>query len=362
MGMRGKRGTFAAMITYFEANLTNISIHRVGNKSAGESCSFSDAEVYFNDGLINRLLMQFFLSPFEKVNEMYQFSHPTDNLELNEMCHFASAIFASADDFHEQSVHIAKHLYDVSNHPKIKSGELYVVHFEQLQIDGELLQAVGIFKSETKETYLKVYPEQRNFQVTYEQEAINIKKLDKGCIIFNTEKEEGYRVAVIDQTNKSNEAVYWTDEFLKLRVRNDNYNQTNTVLSVYKNFVTQGMEEDFDMSKTDKIDLLNRSMKYFKEKDNFNLDEFAAEVIDNSMAIESFKTFKSNYEEEFDTVIGNEFEISNAAVKKQARVFKSVLKLDKNFHIYIHGNNELIEKGVEDNGRKYYKIYYENEL
>ena len=43
------------------------------------------------------------------------------------------------------------------------------------------------------------------------------------------------------------------------------------------------------------------------------------------------------------------------------RVYKSVLKLDRNFHIYIHGNTDLIEKGIDDDGRKYYKIYYQEE-
>ena len=350
------------MITYFEAQLNKISIHKIGNKSQSEPCSFSTEEVQLDDELISSLLMQYFLSSFEKVNELYQFSHSTDKLELNEMYHFASEIFDNTDNFHEHSIQIAKHLYDVSDHPKIKSGEVYLAHFKQLQIDGELLEAIGIFKSETKETYLKVYPDNRNFQVTCEQDAINIKKLDKGCLIFNTDKEEGYRVAVIDQTNKSNDAVYWVDQFLSLRVRNDNYNQTSTALSVYKDFVTKGMDEEFEMSKTDKIDLLNRSMKYFKEKDNFDMDEFATEVIDNTQAIESFKKYKSNYEEEFETEIADSFEISNAAVKKQARVFKSVLKLDKNFHVYIHGNNEFIEKGVDEQGRKFYKLYYETEL
>ena len=59
--------------------------------------------------------------------------------------------------------------------------------------------------------------------------------------------------------------------------------------------------------------------------------------------------------------LADSFEISAQAVKKQARVFKNVLKLDKNFHIYIHGNREMIEQGVDENGRKYYKIYYEEE-
>jgi len=59
--------------------------------------------------------------------------------------------------------------------------------------------------------------------------------------------------------------------------------------------------------------------------------------------------------------VSDNFDISKQAVKKQARVFKSVLKLDKNFHIYIHGNRDLIEQGVDNNGRKFYKIYYEEE-
>ena len=56
------------------------------------------------------------------------------------------------------------------------------------------------------------------------------------------------------------------------------------------------------------------------------------------------------------------FEISAQAVKRQARVFKSVLKLDKNFHIYIHGDRELIEKGFDETvGKHYYKLYFEQE-
>jgi hypothetical protein len=77
--------------------------------------------------------------------------------------------------------------------------------------------------------------------------------------------------------------------------------------------------------------------------------------------IESFRQFGSRYTESHDFDIASQFDISAMAVKKQARVFKSVLKLDKNFHIYIHGNTDLIEKGIDDNGRKFYKIYYQDE-
>jgi hypothetical protein len=350
------------MISFFEASLAELSIHRIGNKAQEEFYVLSDQSVAIKDNMLSNLLQQYFLSPFEKVNDIYRFYHPNADLELNEVYHFASAIFSDGTTFHENSRQLAKYLYEVSAHPKIKSGELYVAYFENVQIEGELYDAIGVFKSETKETYLKVYPQNDGFELSYEQDAININKLDKGCLIFNTEKEDGYRVAVIDQTNRSAEAVYWKDEFLKLKIRNDIFSQTGNILGVYKNFVTEQLDQEFDISKADKIDLLNKSMKYFKEKESFDLEEFSNEVIGNEEGIASFKNFKKNYEEEFDTPIPDSFDISGAAVKKQARVFKSILKLDKNFHIYIHGNKDLIERGFDDEkSMNYYKVYFKEE-
>lgn len=349
------------MVSFFEASLARLSIHRVGNKLQDEFYVLSDESLQIEDEFLSNLLMQYYLKPFEKVNEVYRFMHSSD-MNLNELFHFSSEVFKEKARFHEISQQVTKYLYDLTNHPKIKSGELYVAYFNNVQIEGELLDAIGIFKSETKETYLKVYPEDSGFNLGYEQEGINIQKLDKGCLIFNTEKEEGYKVLVVDQTNRAGEAVYWKDEFLKLKIRNDNYNQTSNTLNVYKSFVTNKLEEDFEMTKADKIDLLNRSMKYFKEKESFEMDEFSNEVIGNPKAIESFKSFKQNYEKEFDTEISDSFDISSPAVKKQAKVFKSVLKLDKNFHIYIHGNKELIEKGFDnDKAMNYYKVYFKEE-
>lgn len=349
------------MVTFFEASLAQLSIHRVGNKLQDEFYVLSDNSLQIEDELLSNLLMQYYLKPFEKVNEVYRFMHSSD-MNLNELFHFSTEIFKEKGRFHEVSQQITKYLYDLTNHPKIKSGELYVAYFNNVQLEGELLDAIGIFKSETKETYLKVYPEDSGFNLGYEQDGINIQKLDKGCLIFNTEKEDGFKVLVVDQTNRAGEAVYWKDEFLQLKIRNDSFNQTNNTLSVYKSFVTNKLEDDFEMNKADKIDLLNRSMKYFKEKESFELDEFSNEVLGNPQAIESFKNFKQNFEKEFDTEIADSFDISSPAVKKQARVFKSVLKLDKNFHIYIHGNKELIEKGFDDDkSMNFYKVYFKEE-
>ena len=350
------------MISYIDCKLNHLSIHHSGNKLLDEKYRLSANPFSVQDETLNQLLLDYFLRPFEKVNEVYRLSHPSNDLQLNEVYHFAEMIFTDPGEFHEHSKQITRHLYDVSNHPRIKSGEVYIAGFKDVQIEGELFDAIGIFKSESKETYLKVYPDEEGYQVDYEQEAINIKKLDKGCLIFNTEKEEGYKVAVIDNTNKGSDTVYWIDEFLKLIVRNDNYNQTYNAMGIYKSFVTEKMDELYDINKAQKIDMLNRSMNYFKEKEAFDIDEFSNEVIGDPKGINSFKEYKQHYEKEYETEIGDTFSISPQAIKKQNRNYKSVLKLDRNFHIYIHGNNELITKGFDEKmNMNYYKVYFREE-
>ena len=350
------------MFFHQDASFKHISIHHVGNKANDEFYILSESPLDLSgDEVLPDLLMQYFMKPFGKLTEVYRFYHPNEELELNEVYYFSKQYFSGEIDFHTYSQQVTKHLHEVSDHPKIKSGEVYVVALKDVQMEGEEHNAVGIFKSENKEAYLKVYPQQGGFQLNYEQEAININKLDKGVVIINTEEEEGYKVLVIDQTNQS-EAVYWKDNFLQLRTRNDAYQQTGNLLKVYKKFVDEKLDEVFELETADKIELLNRSMNYFKSKETFDNAEFEEEVIGNPQAISLFKDFKENFEEEYDMPFQANFDIAAPAVKKMASSYKSVIKLDKNFHIYVHGKREYLEKGYdEEKGLNYYKLYYENE-
>jgi hypothetical protein len=90
------------------------------------------------------------------------------------------------------------------------------------------------------------------------------------------------------------------------------------------------------------------------------MEEFTGEVLKDQEVIQSFNAFKTQYEDERDYVLSDEFAIHDAAVKKNARIFKSVIKLDKNFHIYVHGDRKLIQQGKDENG-KYYMLYFEEE-
>ncbi len=333
-----------------------IVIHKVGNKSQNDNLILSHTYTEISKE-IKSILNEYFLSPF-KSEEYYQFYHDS-SLSLNEVYTYVSAIFANPEDLHEQSVNLAKHLYNQSTHPKIKAGEFYVVYFRDCIVNGETLDAVGLFKSENKDTFLKVFPSDDGFEIESEQ-GININKLDKGCLIFNTEKEDGYIVSVVDNTNKGVEAQYWIDDFLHIRQRQDKYFNTENTLTAYKEFITKKLPEEFDISKADQADMLNRSIQFFKEKDNFQLEEFSNEVLHYPEYINGFNNYKKQYEQDRDMEIADSFPISDAAVKRQVRNYKSVIKLDKNFHIYVHGDRNMIEQG-EDTKGKFYKIYFREE-
>lgn len=337
--------------------LHNLAVHKVGNKGLDEYLFLGKQKLKI-DGKLNQTLTTYFLSSF-KDEEYFHFHHDI-SLSHNEVYSCVREIFQNPETLQEQSENIATHLYNESIHPKIKGGELYVAYFKDMPFDGKFVDAVGLFKSETRETFLEVEQIMEGFEVE-SREGININKLDKGCLIFNTEEEEGYVLSIVDNTNKSSEAQYWRDKFLGVIIINNDFHQTNQFLSMAKLFVTKQLPEDFEVSKTDRIDYLNRSVDYFKTNETFDKAEFEEQVFGHENVIESFRKFDNNFRQQNEIEVSDQFGISASAVKKQARVFKSVLKLDKNFHIYIHGNRELIEQGVDELGRKFYKIYYEVE-
>ncbi len=346
------------MININSAILNSMSVHFVGNKSTMDKIILSKNGIEIDDET-SALLTNYFLHKFENVFDQFKFHHST-SLQYNEMYNYVNQIFNNEGDCHEISVNIANQLYESSVHPKIKPGELFVCRFSNCELNGKYLDAIGIFKTENKASFFEVKNVKQSFDIQY-KEGIDVNKFDKGCLIFNKNKDDGYEVLILDNQNRGEEAQYWKEIFLGLQQKENIYLQTNQFLGIAKDFVTKQLGDEFEVSKADKIDLLNKSVEYFKTHDEFKKEEFEEEVFVNKELIKSFRNYDESYRQSHDIELDDNFEISPQAVKKQARVFKSVLKLDKNFHIYIHGNRDMIEQGIEPDGRKFYKIYFNQE-
>ncbi|MCU0423762.1 MAG: nucleoid-associated protein [Bacteroidia bacterium] len=304
------------MISYQEATLQAISIHEVGNQANGGQLYTSLAPV--NTALfdIDDILIQYFLKPF-KQPEFWRFTSSNSTPEHNQIYHYVQHIFNNPDQLHEESILIAKHLFESTQHPNIKDGDVYVCYFKQLHLED---------------------------------------------IIFNQSPETGYKVAIVDKSGRGGqEASFWKDDFLRVTPFHDAYHRTSHVMQVAQAYVTKQLGEEFEVTKADQIDLLNRSVTYFKQNETFDMGNFAQTVFEDNQVVASFQKFTDRFQDETDITIENHFDINAQAVKKQSRIFKSVIKLDKNFHIYVHGNRNLIERGEDEQGRKFYKLYFNDE-
>ena len=210
------------MIYSIRTEIKHLAIHVVGNKTKNEPLILSRklTEQLKNNKDLESTLISFFLNGF-KSDEYYSLHHDVD-LSCNEIYNYVSKIFENEELILEYSANIATHLYETGTHPQIKLGELYIAHIIGCEYKGETVDAIGIFKSENKDTFLDVYSEDANIQIETHL-GVNTNKLDKGCIIFNIDQENGYIVCVIDNTNRGIDARYWIDDFLHVRQRKDEY-------------------------------------------------------------------------------------------------------------------------------------------
>ena len=144
-------------------------------------------------------------------------------------------------------IRIAQLLYEQSNHPHIKSGELYVAYLTHITLDNTKVEAIGIFKSEMKQNFLQFEQGQSQLEILLE-EGVNVNRLDKGCLIFNVNEEGGYKILSVDSNRY--DTKYWTEQFLGIDVLADDAFFTKKYLKMCQDFAkevvlpTEGKQEE----------------------------------------------------------------------------------------------------------------------
>ena len=320
------------MQDFSSVNIKNMIIHNVGNKVKGESLDLSTEICDTNNKVTNQYLKQFFFSTF-KFDITYRFVHETD-IAMNEIYNYVKHIFDNSDQFYEQSVNIAKHLYEVSVHPNIKAGELCIVYLQNCIIDDNVTDAVGIYKSESKDYYLQVNSTENGYDIECQQ-GINPKKLDKGCLIFNS-SDSNYKVCVVDKN--VNDAMYWKKLFLMIEEEKNEYVNTSKTLKSCKRYIAKN--EDLEPKK--KLELINNSVEYFENNDEFDLEKFSEKVFNNKEESDKFKVYLDSYE------IDNKFSISSNAVTK----IKKTIKKPSTIYIIRPLTQAVKQNGIDQTDQK----------
>jgi len=235
---------------------TKIVVHRVGNKINGESLILSQEELQLDEGTVE-MLENYFLGSF-KTEETYQF-YSDSYLVNNPVFSSVSEIFDDKAKFLWEAENIAKHLFEAAENPRVQGGELFIVFFEDERESDERVDKIGIFKTEKRDSFLKIFPkngstlsEVEGFEIEKDQ-GISLSKIDKAALIYNNNKESGYVLSVVDN-NKNGDMYYWFEDFLKVKQRDDEYFHTQEALMVYKDYITKQLPQEFEVSRADQAD------------------------------------------------------------------------------------------------------------
>ncbi len=371
------------MLELFNTQIESLSIHQIGNMQKGEPIFLSQQAYSLNDQ-ITSILKEYFLKPFRDKEENYMHFVNETSLEFNEMFGIASEIFSNPSTIHNHSLRIAQLLYEQSNHPHIKSGELYVAYLSHITLDNVKVEAIGIFKSEMKQNFLQFEQSQNQLDILLE-EGVNVNKLDKGCLIFNVNEEEGYKILSMDSNRY--DTKYWTEQFLGIDALADDAFFTKKYLKMCQDFAkevvlpTEGKQEE--------ILFMNRAVNHFAKNDEFEETHFLNEVLGDKVfkkefapeededeqfpregyidLIPEFKNFKENKGKKYYIEDVSSFPIVNKAVSDMRKKIKNTIELDTNIQIQLDFINpesaeKFVEKGWdEERGMFYYLIYFNEE-
>ena len=344
------------MIDYSAISLDKLIIHWVGNKHNEKENTISETLCEVDEELESTLI-NFFMTPFSNQIEVSKFRH-SDDINLNELYSYSNELFDEPENFRDVSVKIINHLFEQSDHPHIKTGEVLIAFFTDIIFDDQLTDAIGIFKIERKDKYFSISKDSSSLKINTKL-GINSKKLDKGCLVINIE-EEGLRIISVDNNNYDTE--YWKNKFLNVEYVKDSNYHTSSYVDFCKSYSEEIVNPE--KGKDEQIAFLNKSMKYLTNNYEFNIDEFADEVFEDPETKNTFFNYKENFEKDQDVVVQESFPISQNSVKAKKRTIKSLISLDTKIQIKLDSKDpeetkKYIEKGYDNQrGMNFYKVYF----
>jgi hypothetical protein len=348
------------MIDYSQARIMRLAITWVGNQEQSEGVSIPKMTLVQVNDMVEEVLMAAIFKPFEKVEE-YHYFFDEEDVSNHPVYQSMVEIFRDAAAVPDQMRALSERLYRYAYVPRFKGGELILALVDGATFYGESVPVIALLKVNGKEHFLKT--DRRGESIGLEVvEGFGTAKPAMSALIFGVDEAEGFRVLTIDNIRKKDEIPMWTSQFLGLKPIEDNFYHTRHYLQMTGDFISNKARHKFGLERADAIDLLNKTNFYFKENEQFEWEDFSGKLFDEPEQQEAFQEFKQDYTENFKAPLADTFDISKTAVRKSNAIFKSVIKLDKNFHIYVHGRRDLIERGFdEEKGKNYYKVFFEAE-
>lgn len=305
------------------------------------------------DKLEQDIMRDFFIKPFTREKNEYSFVHAID-LKYNVVYNTVIDIYHGGD-FIADSVSLFKHLDSVSTAPTIKNGDIFIVKIEDVVVDDSYCDAIGIFKIETKNEFIETTIDtEGNFNISVKQ-GYTPQKIDKACLIVFT--EDMPTCLIID---KSKDSKFWRQDFLGMATKATPYSQAKALMGLMEDFVKERLSKETKISKSDKIEIVNKYADIVYKSEHVNLYDLEKEVFKSKEILDMFEDYRKIYEERESIKIGDSFLVDKKALTISKKTRK--IKLDDTVELFLMKTGNFIERGFDDNrGLNYYKIFFAKE-
>lgn len=335
-----------------QPSISHISIHTIHHKP--NNIEFRQVPVTLGDEKENCNLAKALLKGFNR-DAVYRFSSGESG-EISAFEIFVNEFTGSSAEFNDFSAGLARE-WIKSDHEETKEHELIFCQFRDIQTGTENSIGYGIFLINSFEKFVQIIRTNHDVSIRL-MEGVNLKKLKYSALIIPGADQNQADLYFKDNVYEFKSDVF-IDRYLRAKpVRNNFYNTANH-LNILKAYVDHELQ---DAEPLEKIEKIARTADYFSSHDHFDQKEYNSAIFDNPGQREAFDKFREQYAMDKDINIVDEFDVSPGAVKKNFSRIRSVIKLDRNFHVYVHGNRQNIVRGYDpERGKHYYQLFFDEE-
>jgi hypothetical protein len=231
------------------------------------------------------------------------------------------------------------------------AGTWFSVSWKDFHYEDISGRAVGFFYATEEEVFLHLGGGEPQVRT-----GLPLKKPVFACLIFRNDSGE-YRL-----WQQSPQQSLWASELFPFQAGLDDAFHSREFFRLCKSFSEDVLVKEQKKSREDQVGFLSDSLSYTKENQEVSFGNFRQEVLKEPSLIDAFDEYKTAYEDRRQWNPPDKFAVSEQVQNQAGKFIRSVIKLDKNFHIYVHGNKERLEKGFDASKKlNYYTLWFDSE-
>ena len=232
----------------------------------------------------------------------------------------------------------------------------FTAAWDHFLVDDYEGRAVGFFFARERKTFLSMQGDEPLMM-----RGLPMQKPEFGCLVIPADSD-GFLVFMLEPGNGEKGGSIWSDMLFPFHKATNDAFHAKQFFKMCKAFSDDVLVKEQKQPKDSQVSFLADSLEYASKNREVNFENFKADVLKEPAIIDAFDTYQEKYAEERRWNPPDQFAMTDQTEAQARKFVKSVIKLDKNFHIYVHGNKERIERGFDAQRKlNYYTLWFDAE-